>query len=274
MLMDLFGDIKMQNRVCIIGSGNSLQCGLNKGIQKLLKNEITFTLNEEFRFFDSTVEIFGDWTFYKCRYDLLKNHPMIVGRWDFHIGTENRETKELYCEKLPQLILLPSCSKYLGQDSWKKGFYSGVLCGLFTLTLVIALGFDEIFILGFDGKMINGKTHHYEGLEGFGNFVNEEGQPRTGVGLKKGVYNTSVFNRKPKDFNQNYWDKYKDELKKIKIYNVSPESKITTFPKINYDEFISIIKNNPSNINQTKIRQEIRTYIKNHAKFNNHYFNC
>lgn len=263
----------MFKRCIIIGSGNSLQIGLDKEIQNLLKNEVTFAINEEFRFFNSTIITFVDWTFYKCRYNLLKNHPMIVGIWNSHIGARNRVTKEYYCKKLPQLILLPSCSEYLGQDSWKKGFFTGVLCGLFTLTFAIALGFTEIFILGFDSKKINGKTHHYEGLEDFGHFINEEGKYRTGMGMKNGVYNTGVFNKDKKILNQNFWDKYKDELKRIKIYNVSPESSIDTFPKINYDEFISIIKNNPSNINQDLIRKKIKEYIITCAKFNKNNFN-
>jgi len=247
--------------------------GFEKKVPKLLQNEVVFTLNEEFRFFNSTLTLFNDWTFYKCRYNLLKNHPMIVGRWDSHIGTKDRVTKEYYCERLPQLILLPSCSKYLGQDSWKKGFFTGVLCGLFTLTFAIALGFDEIYLMGFDGKSINGKTHHYEGMFGFGQFVNEEGRPRTGMGKKNGVYNTGVFNKNKKRFNKDFWDVYKSELERIKIYNVSPESIINTFPKISYDEFISKIKENPSNINQDLIRKEIKEYIINHAKFDKNNFN-
>lgn len=240
-----------------------------------MKTEVTFTLNEEFHFFDSTITIFSDWTFYKCRYELLKNHPLIIGRWDAKIGTKNPQTKELYCKKLPQLILLPSYSKYLGQNSWKKGFFTGVLTSLFTLSIVIALGFTEIYLLGFDSKEINGKTHHYQGLEGFGNFVDEEGNPRSGVGKKTdGTYRTGVFNKDIKIYNNDYWNKYKDELNRIRIYNVSPESTIETFPKINYDEFISTIKKNPSNIDQTKIRQEIRNYIKNHAKFDSRFFSC
>ena len=264
----------MQNRCAIIGSGESLTEGLNKGIQDLLKNEVTFTLNEEFRFFDSTITTFSDWTFYKCRYELLKNHPLIIGRWDAKIGTKNPETKELYCEKLPQLILLPSCSKYLGKNVWKKGFFTGVLTGLFTLSIAIALGFTEIFMLGVDSKEINGKTHHYQGLEGYGIFVDENGNPRSGIGKKGNTYNTGVFNKNVKIYNNDYWNKYKDELNRIKIYNVSPESTIDTFPKINYDEFISIIKNQPSNVDQTTIRQEIRTYIKNHAKFDSRFYSC
>jgi len=263
----------LNKRVCIIGSGNSLQEGLDKNIQNLLKNEITFTLNEEFRFFDSTATFFTDWTFYQCREKLLKNHPLIIGRFDSHIGAKDRKTKKLYCSKLPQLIMLPSSSKYL-DNPWNKGFYIGVLCGLFTLTFTIALGVKEIFLLGFDGKSVNGKTHHYQGIKDFGIFVNEEGRPRTGVGLTNGVYNTGVFNKSRKSWNNDFWNKYKPELKKIKIYNVSPESTIDTFPKINYDEFISKIKENPSNINQNLIRKEIKEYITTHAKFNKNNFKC
>jgi len=263
----------MVKRVCIIGSGNSLTEGFEKKLPKLLQNEVVFTVNEEFRFFNSTLTTFCDWTFYKCRYNLLKEHPMIIGKHDVHIGTRDKKTKEYYCERLPQLILLPSCSKYVGQDSWKKGFFTGILCGLFTLSFAIALGFEEIYLIGFDGKSIEGKTHHYEGKFGFGQFVNEEGRPRTGMGMKNGVYNTGVFNKDKKRFNQDFWNVYKPELERIKIYNVSPESTIETFPKISYDEFITKIKENPSNINQDLIRKEIKEYIISHAKFDKNHFN-
>jgi len=264
----------MVKRCVIVGSGNSLTEAFEKKVSKLLQNEVVFTINEEFRFFDSTLTTLVDWTFYKCRYNLLKSHPMIVGRWDSHIGAKDRVTKEYYCERLSQLILLPSCSKYVGQDSWKKGFFTGVLAGLFTLTFTIALGFEEIMLCGFDGKSINGKTHHYEGQFGFGHFIDDEGKPRTGMGKKNGVYNTGVFNKDRKRFNKDFWDVYKPELERIKIYNVSPESTIDTFPKISYDEFISILKKNPSNINQDLIRKEIKEYITSHAKFDKNNFCC
>jgi len=260
----------MFKRCIIIGSGNSLTEGFEKNLPKLLQNEIVFTINEEFRFFKSTLTTFVDWTFYKCRYNLLKYHPMVVGRWDHHI-----KNKEYCCEILPQLILLPSCSKYLGQDSWKKGFYTGKLSGLFTLTFAIALGFEKIFLLGFDCKSINGKTHHYEGISGFGQFVEENGKPRNRMGKKNGIYNTGIFNKKKKDFNQDIWDNYKPELEKIQIYNVSSDSIIDTFPKITYDDFIVKIKENSSNINQDLIRKEIKKHIIKHVQFdkNNYYFN-
>jgi len=255
-------------RVFIIGSGNSLQEGFDNNLQELLKYKTVFTLNEEFRFFNSTVTFFGDWTFYKCRYDLLKNHPLIIGRFDNKFNND--------VPKLPQLILLPSCPKYLGQhDSWKQGFYTGVLTGLFTLTVAIALGFEEIYLLGFDGHAINGKTHHYQGLYGYGMFVNDDGKPRTGMGVKSnGMYNTSVFNKDKKRFNQDFWDKYKPELNRVKIYNVSPTSKIETFPKISYSDLFKKLKNDKECINQSLIRQKIKTYIKTHANFNKNLYYC
>jgi hypothetical protein len=254
----------MFNRCIIIGSGNSLQEGLDRGIQDLFKNEITFTLNEEFRFFNSTATFFLDWTFYKCRYELLKNHPLIIGRFNPDIRHDNPQCPP----PLQQLFMFPTCSKYVGRDSWFKGFYSGKLCGLFTLTSAIALGFTEIFILGYDGLAVNNKTHHYEGLNGYGQFVDRRGQPRTGVGVKNGKYNTGVFNQSRDDL----WKDYSSELNQIKIYNVSLNSKISTFPKISYDDFISMINNNPLNIDQDTVRHQIKEHIKNHAKFDKNSF--
>lgn len=53
----------------------------------------------------------------------------------------------------------------------------------------------------------------------------------------------------------------KKELQYIKIYNVSPQSKIETFPKLTYDEFFEKLKNNPIKIDQEKARQTIKKEI-------------
>jgi hypothetical protein len=264
----------MFDKCIIIGSGNSIQEGINKGLQKVISNEITFTINEEFRLFNSTCEIFGDWTFYKCRYDLLKHHPLIISGFSPEIGGIDKKSKKLICAKLPQLIFIQTCSTYLDRvNIWKKGFYSRKLTGLLALSLAINLDFKEIYLLGFDGCSINNKTHHYENMATYGMFVDDEDKPRTGVGLNKGgQYKTGCYNQDKSTFNDRLWSCYKKELERVKIYNVSLNSKIDIFPKMSYDMFLEQIKSCPNTINQDIVRQKIKEKIKNYAKFDQSLF--
>ena len=59
---------------------------------------------------------------------------------------------------------------------------------------------------------------------------------------------------------------YKDESK-VKIYNVSPDSRIPTFPKINYDQFFSML--NDQEYNQGVLRKEVNDKVLKLKKDNN-----
>ena len=134
---------------------------------------------------------------------------------------------------------------------------------VFSLTLGIALGFKEIYLLGNDFCEINGKTHFYEKdkLENqIIGIIKEKGeQTRCGIGKDaRGNYRTGVYNNTP----ENYFGVYKVE-KEVKIFNVSPESKIKTFPQISYEEFYSKLKEENIEIDQELGRLQIRQIITN-----------
>jgi len=46
-------------RCVIVGAGNSIAEGVEKGLWDKLKNETTFGINEAFQFFDPTAITFG-----------------------------------------------------------------------------------------------------------------------------------------------------------------------------------------------------------------------
>ena len=249
-------------RCVIIGGGNSIQEGIDKGLWDKLKNEVTFGCNEAFKFFSPTAITFVDWTFYKCRYKHIHNYPLVIGKHNPAIGFWYRGkggTKYQKCSEGATLEMIQGSGKYFGKDSLKKGVYSGVLCGLFTTTLAIALGYDEIYLLGFDFGQKNGKTHFYQNMNDVGQFIDENNQERTGVGYNiRGGFNTGVFNNTD-EYIQQFWTPYLEETD-VKIYNVSMNSRIKTFDKITYDSFFERI-NDGQRIEQDKIRKEIRIEI-------------
>lgn len=247
----------------ILGAGNSMNDGINKGLWTKLDNIVTFGINESFQFFNSTLLTFVDWTFYRDRFDKVKDFPLVVTLDNPAIGywyTDRQKGRYQKCPIADSLVKVKGSSVYFGKESLKKGVYTGVLGGLFATTLAIALGFDEIYLLGFDFSQTNGKTHFYQNnTEGIGQFKDENNVERSGVGFNKfGQFATGVFNNSDK-YIQDFWKPYLEE-KDVKIYNVSMNSRINTFEKITYDKFFERIKNEDP-IHQEKNREEIRNKI-------------
>ena len=239
--------------------------GIHKNLWSKLQNKITFGINESFQFISPTAITFVDWTFYRDRFDLIKDFPLVIGKHDGKIGywyTDKQKGHYQKCPKSDSLIMIPAHSEYYGKESLKKGVYNGILAGMFTLTLAIALGFTEIFLLGFDMTDVNGLTHFYQNNDkGIGQFCDEDNTERTGVGYNNnGLFNTGVFNNDEK-YIQQFWKPYLQE-KDVKIYNVSMNSRINTFEKITYDSFFERIQNEKE-VNKNSIREKIRNTIKN-----------
>jgi hypothetical protein len=245
----------LPNRAIILASGASIREGVSLGLIPLLKNEVVFSLNDNIRFFKPTVAVFGDHTCYRDRFKLFSSHPLTVGRFDMHIGRTIEGA--LPCPKHDGLILLQGSGKYHGAEGLSKGLYSSVLTGAFTLNLALRLGFKEIYLLGFDNCAINGQTHWYQNIEGAGQFTNYCGEKYTGVGKnERGEYNTSFYNQDDVRLNL-LWEPFTTE--DVKIYNVSPLSRISVFPKIDYPDMFNRLGQNK--VNQEEVRKEIRTIL-------------
>lgn len=262
----------MNNKPLIIcGSGNSIPflnnqyyktgCGLLSELQQIIKNNYSIGLNYWFQYgCETTLTCSGDWQFYLDNSEELKKVSIIVASEDPQL--KNNKISRIH----DNTILLKHSGKYFGKDSWKNGFYSRQLIGLFSLTLAIALGFKEIYLLGYDCKEVHRQTHFYQGVADLNAHTDVyiKGQLKDkrykfrGVGKhEKGEYKTSTYNH-PDVINKKWYKPYLQE-KDIKIYNVSLESAITLFPKISYDEFSLKVKNN--NVNQLEARQKIKDFI-------------
>jgi hypothetical protein len=245
------------NRCIIMASGASIKQGLPLGLSNYLEREVVFSLNDNIKFVDSTVAVFGDWTAYRDRFDLFSKHPLTIGRYDMHIGRSIEGATP--CPKHDSLILLQGSGKYHGAEGLEKGLYSSVLTGAFTLNLACRLGFKQIFLLGFDCGATGKSTHWYDNVEGAGQFLNYEGQPYTGVGKnEQGNYNTSFYNNSDDSINA-LWNPFQEE--KVMIYNVSLESRIEVFQKIGYQTMITILNQNKLNVNQEEVQAEIRALL-------------
>lgn len=346
----------LPNRCIIVGGGSSITEGLQKGLIPSLQNECVFVINFAYHDFPATINIFADHEFYLDNKENLDKCGLVIGKNTPKFG-------KIY----PignNLILLEPAGRYFGKQSLKKGVYSGALSGLFALTTAISLGFQEIFLLGFDFCAINGKTHYYQDDgRGLGMVRKEAGEPgayreTSGVGFelsepslfKTGCYNRpaeelfnvyhpfefidvdlneiewleilraskelkseiSVWQSNYFDFKQMNWiqtlpnrikerDDYiafhefkkmmvkvinemvydlgmervteifypslcewyglRKELQGIKIYNVSPLSKIHAFPKMSYKDFFNYLKENPIHIFQNEVRNDIKQII-------------
>lgn len=249
----------LPSRCIIMASGNSISEGIKIGLSSYLKKEVVFSINDNIKFINSTVAMFGDHTAYRDRFDLYSKHPLTIGRFDIHIG--NTIEGALPCPKHDSLILLQGSGKYHGDEGLSKGLYSGILTGAFTLNLAIRLGFKQIFLLGFDCCEINGQTHWYQNIKGAGHFLDYSGTPYTGVGKdQNNNYRTSFYNNEDENIN-NLWKPFESEFDEVKIYNVSLQSRINVFDKIGYHSFLTILKQNTIQVNQEEVQKQIRLIL-------------
>lgn len=220
----------------ILGGGSSIREGIKKGLWDKLKNRFVIGLNYSYRYFTNpTFLCYCDKKFYNDERKNIKSLPLVIGK----------EHGQLHPE--PNTIMLKSIASKYSRDI-KNGVWKSSLSGIFALTIGIHLLNDgEIFLLGYDYSAI-GKSKRSEQLT---HFYQEEIQHR-GTG-RTNYYDSS--GRADKDFGI-----YKTE-KKIKIYNVSLNSRINIFPKLSYDEFFD--KLDKEVYNQEELRKTIKRKISN-----------
>jgi len=263
--------------IIIMASGNSVPflnsqfyrtgCGLPLKLQELVHYNYSIGLNYFWRYGCSTTfNTFGDWQYYEDNYEDLKKLPLIIGSHDPQLVKHGKSIIH------DNTILLNNSGIYNGKDSIAKGVYTKQLIGIWSLSLAIALGFKEIYLIGYDCCEINSQTHFYQGVIDLKKstpiYIREKLADHRlhfrGLGKKEnGQYNTSTYNIK-KHLNEKWFAPFQAERKTIKIYNVSPESAIEVFEKIDYETFYSKIKNN--HIDQTDSREEIKQIIQEKLK--------
>jgi len=241
-------------QIVILGGGASIKDGLNMGLFNTIQDSWTLGLNYSYKWFTSTTQCFVDGkVFYEKNLTELKRLKQVVGFDHPDASTPKKQ------HGMDNTMLLKCISN--GYDrSLKKGVYTAFLVGLFALSFAIwLLDEGEIFLLGYDwgtpkpkeGELqLNGDL-----MEDVTDIVLDKK-----IKLNKNYIRTSanqiyrpITHWYQKDFTHRGTGrlhpygknrakalfKHYEAEKKVKIYNVSMDSNIPTFPKITYDEFFN-----------------------------------
>ena len=226
----------------IIGGGCSITEGIDKGLWERLEGLFTIGLNYSYHYYVSTLQSYVDHDFYVKNKDDLEALPLIVGK---HYNT---------IPKYDNTILLEANNKY--SRDLHTGVYNSNLTGIFALSLGIhLLDIGEIYLLGYDYGHV-APTGDYGNITPKGEYADSPGVDKDnrvfthfyqgdikhrGIG-KINYYNGVVGKGGKRQPRADYDVRVYSDEKRVKIYNVSMNSKISAFTKISYDEFLERIE--------------------------------
>lgn len=214
----------------IVAAGPSIPENYN---YRILDDKVTFGLNHKcFQHNNFTALLWVDQDFYSPKTKEAVDNCEAV-----------KITKVTNQGQNPQgIIKIKKADDFKGERGLQEGLYSGYLVGLYALSLGIALNFKEIYLLGYDCKFIKDAT----------------GQERSHSHniTHRGRNHPDIYRKGIKFFNafKNY--------DKCRIWNVSPESAINVFPKIDYMEFTDRLKKMKP-VDQDKARAWLRGVLAN-----------
>lgn len=238
--------------IIIIGGGSSINKGIFLGLKERIKNKCVLLCNYAYRYFDGTALVFTDALnnendFYYVNYNDIIKFPLSFG-CDRNLGIK---------KDCKNIIWLNHSDNWIGIDKFKEGVYSGVLAGYFAISTAMFLlnKIGNIYLLGFDWTKRT-KKEKLEGISAYPYLKNNKEKVITHFynDAHRGQGYTSYY----ETTNPNtMFEPFLNE-KKIHIYNVSPQSNIQIFPKINYLEFFKRI-NKTQNYNNINLNIYIRS---------------
>jgi len=215
--------------VALIGGGSSVAEGVKTGLWEKLKtsNIDLFSINFAFMAMPylPTKQVWIDTTFFRNNLDALEKLQKqgvecITKKHAMYNAIATITTYDVTREQFNTDITKPL---YIGQMG---------LSGTFALSVALARGYDNIYLLGYDfgtTSMSNQFTHFYQndGLQIKSHGINNPGVYRThNDAVKKDVKVFEQFSNLP-----------------ITILNVSPNSNIPYFPKITYPQLYEELYN-------------------------------
>jgi hypothetical protein len=226
----------MINDIILIGGGKSISEGLALGLKEKIKNKCVFVCNYAMFHFEHSALIFSDKNFYVPLYakknpeknpdiyEDLKKEPLIIGK-KLNNGIEE--------------FLLPN-TKLI------EAKIESPLTGIFALEIACRLEPKNIWLLGYDftRQPIPKDKSKYTGYADFNIHYYDDIKHR-------GISYTSFYDRHSPDY---YFKVFNNS--KSKIYNVSPESLIEDFEKIDYTTMFELLSN--EEVNQEEMRQKIK----------------
>jgi len=244
-----------------VGGGASIKEGLALGLKDKIKDKFVIACNYAFMHFDNnTFLAFCDRDFYKPVpkengtldnpdiYEELKKLSLIIGIDD---GQNIQEFQ------LPNTLFFKRSKEYRQKDCLENGFYNSELklTGIFALSLASFLMNYEgtIYLLGFDWTRRQPETideKNYNGKSDLDIHYYEKEIIHRGTGLI-GAYERHDADKYFKCFIE----------PNLKIYNVSLQSNIEIFEKIDYNKMFDLLSQKA--INQNELRQDIKNLFKN-----------
>lgn len=226
--------------VIIVGGGHSIREGLDKGLWDKIQKHEKWSLNGVFKTMPylPNRQVWVDIDFLdNMLSELQKLHQQNVPLVSKEFGNHRKFAFLQYANLVKEYPTTRVPQEYYGKKALDKNsiyFGSGGFCGTFALSLAIAEGYTDIYLLGYDLGTPNvnlHSTHYYQ------EDTAKYGIYSTGVGRPK-VYRLED-NTIRKELLEDY-DVYKNETD-INIWNVSLQSNLTQFPKVSYDEFFEKI---------------------------------
>jgi hypothetical protein len=212
-------------QVILVGAGYSVKEGIDLGLWREIRKQNVWSINYAYQTmpFVPSAEIWQDLSFWVENQNSL--HKLYVqGCCLFARCHEDyKNSKEISCfESTP--------TEFYGRDAAAKGkIFTGRmgLTGVFALSLAVAKKYKTIYLLGYDfGSMSvrDTNTHFYQ-----------DAGINPGASKHPSIY---MYGDKPRSEVTDF-DLFLDVMKEddLKIYNVSPNSNISSFPKIGYEEF-------------------------------------
>jgi len=219
--------MSQNKKVILLGGGNSISLGLQKNLWEKIKGNEIWSLNYGFLAMPylPNKQVWVDIRFFEKNIDKLQKLS--------EQGVSLTARKHLKYAGLTERIELYEGTReqcnYYGREACSKGvIYYGRMgfCGMFALSLAVGCGYNNIFLLGYDfgtTSPIDKKTHFYQGLVK---------TMSTGVGRPE-VYRNDKNKVKIEVNDFNIYTRETD----VRITNVSLNSNIPFFRKIDYDTF-------------------------------------
>lgn len=225
--------------VIILGGGYSVKEGIDKGLWDKIKGLDIWALNVTYK----TMPYLPNKELWVDFHNFYRAYEAEILNLDCHLVTKYQS----YYTTIDKITILTPTNKpdeFYGREALQKGkIFIGQrgFCGIMALSYAVALGYNIIYLLGYDFGNIstsNGKRTHYfdDNMADYGIKRGYENPRYTVFVDKNGKVKTDV-----KDF-QLYSD-----ISDLKIYNVSLESNIPYFEKISYEDFFDLIKKEESN---------------------------
>jgi len=219
-------------KTVILGAGGtSINEGIKLGLWEYIKNYDIWSLNYFFKMMPYLPkrELFTDTYFFNSNskiLPLLANKGIEIHAKHHHHYTFIKELKTHYVTKRKD--------EYCGREALKKNIlYIGRmgLVGFFGLSLAIAEQYDNIILLGYDFGTQKPNEH-------FTHFYQKNIQV-----LSTGVGNPLIYRKPNGDIKDEVVDfsVYLADTNKCHIWNVSPNSNIPYFTKIDYPELFRMI---------------------------------